>query len=159
MDIPEQISTEMSNNVQGAVQALWRDRIEQFWPTLTFSYATGSRAGVDDPGAGPGLYLCAMLIQALDAAGIDSFSGLHVLPGQHWKTTYYDRLSGPKSQATVMIVLLTKGLFRSMACLGEVFTALEQGLQLVPIRAEDGLPPGNEQWPMDLWGDRKETET
>ena len=46
-----------------------------------------------------------------------------------------------------------------MACLGEVFTALDQGLQLVPIRAEDGLPPGNEQWPMDLWGDRKETET
>ena len=58
----------MSNRWQGEVQALWKDRIEQFWPALIFSYATGTRTGVDDAGAGPGLYLCAMLIMALDAA-------------------------------------------------------------------------------------------
>ena len=157
MSVPDQIDTTLSNNMQGMVQRLWKDRVDVFWPTTILSYATGSRAGVDDPGAGPGLYLCAMLIMALDAAGIDSFSGLHVLPGQHWRTTYYDRLDGPQSQAKVMIVLLTKALYRSMACLDEVFTALEQGLALVPIRAQDGLPPNREQWPMDMWGDRKET--
>ena len=41
LDIPEQISTEMSNHVQGEVQALWKDRVKHFWPTLMFSYATG----------------------------------------------------------------------------------------------------------------------
>jgi len=31
--------------------------------------------------------------------------------GQHWRTTFYDRLNGPKAQAKVMILLLTKAFF------------------------------------------------
>jgi len=45
-----------------------------------------------------------------------------------------------------MIVLLTKAFFNSMACLGEVSAAIDKGLELVPIRAEHGLPRPEGHW-------------
>ena len=45
---------------------------------------------------------------------------------------FYDRLNGLKAQAKVMIALLTKAFFHSMACLGEVSAAIDQGLDRVP---------------------------
>ena len=47
-------------------------------------YATGGRED-DAPGTGPGLVFAAELALALNRAGIQSFSGIHVPSGSNWK--------------------------------------------------------------------------
>ena len=49
------------------------------------SYATGTRAGLDDDGCGLGMQYANLLARALDRRGISCFSGLHVTGGQNWR--------------------------------------------------------------------------
>ena len=65
-----------------------------------------------------------------------------------------DRVAGPNSQACVMVVLLNRAFFRSIACLLEIVRAARDAdppLSLIPVRLEGGLPPPQEQWPEDVW--------
>ena len=46
----------------------------------------------------------------------------------------------------VLIVLQTKALYKSVPCLLEIHTALENGILIIPVRMEDDLPGPKDQW-------------
>jgi len=102
--------------------------------------------------------MCGSLVLLLDAAGIDTFSQLHVLPGQQQGTYMMDHLTGPKARAKAIVVLLSRAFFRSMPVLEEVYMAITKNLRVIAIRLET-LPPDFDQWRTDMWSDRLEGES
>ena len=53
----------------------------------------------------------------------------------------------PLARAKVLLVLQTKALYASIPCLKEIHTALQNGVRIIPVRLELGLPRAAEQWP------------
>jgi hypothetical protein len=147
---PQQITITMSNQTQSIVQALIpRGGVDAFWPTVVLSYATSCRGpGIDAEGAGPGMYFAAAMVVALAAAGFPCFSGLCIPGGVDWKT-FLPRLQLKRlkrAKAKVLIVLLSKALYKSVPCLEEIHTALENGVAIFPVRIELDLPGEQGQW-------------
>ena len=86
---------------------------------------------------------------ALAEAGFPCFSGLCIPGGVDWKT-FLPRLQLKRikrARAKALIVLQTKALFLSVPCLVEIFTAIENGVSIIPVRMELDLPAEDEQWP------------
>ena len=73
------------------------------------------------------------LIELLDSLGVPCFSGLHVPVGEDWKI-FMLRLHtkdveghntrNKKAKCKVLLVVLTRALFRSKPCLHEIYTAI-----------------------------------
>jgi hypothetical protein len=57
-------------------------------------------------------------------------------------------MQGSKAKSKVLIVLMTKALFASRPCLKEIAAAIDKGLTIIPLRLEEDLPRGEDQWPM-----------
>eukprot|EP01050_Picozoa_sp_SAG11_P011554 SAG11_NODE_1232_length_5452_cov_73.066131_3_plen_462_part_00 len=144
------VSVAMSNAVQAVVQALIPPGgVAGFWPTVVLTYATGRRRGsADAEGAGPGMYFAAAMVAALAQAGFPCFSGLCIPGGVDWKT-FLPRLQLKRikrAKAKVLVVLQSAPLYDSAPCLLEIFTALENGVTIIPVRLELGLPAEEQQW-------------
>ena len=125
-------------------------KFSSYYQEVIISYATGERKRTDGKGAGPGLVCAAEFIRALRAEGIDSFSGLHIPPGEDWET-FMLRLSGRKSKAKVILALLTKAFYTSPACLDEMNEACKK-VRILPIRLEQ-VPEEEAQWENLYTGD------
>jgi len=83
VDSPAITSAE-ANELQSSLQDLLIQPWKEWFPRVAISYATGTRK-IDAKGSGPGMCWAARVIQALNNAGIDCASGLHVPPGANWK--------------------------------------------------------------------------
>ena len=79
------VSVEEGQRVRDYMQSLVRGPVEEFWPKVMISYATGRRAGLDGEGCGLGMKYAYLLARSLDRRGISCFSGLHVAGGQNWR--------------------------------------------------------------------------
>ena len=86
------VSVEEGQRVRDYMQSLVRGPVEDFWPKVMISYATGTRdlkrgceRDLDGDGCGPGMQYANLLARALDRRGISCFSGLHVAGGQNWR--------------------------------------------------------------------------
>ena len=124
--------------------------VDGMYPEVVISYATGNRERLDVTGAGPGTKYCYDITMALHAAGhpgIPCFSGLHVPAGKDWKM-YFTKLDGRFARAKVFIVVLSKALFESMACLEEISRAVKCKTitTIIPVVFEAGLPGKSMQW-------------
>jgi len=106
---------------------------DNFYPEVVFSYATGTRAGRDDEGCGPGLLWVSALQRILFQAGVPSFSGLTLPRSRKWKTLLL-RLSDKKRKAKVLVVLLTESLYKSEPCFDEIYTACANKIPLIVLR-------------------------
>ena len=51
-----------------------------------------------------------------------------------------------RAVAQVLLVLQTVALYMSAPCLVEIHTALENGVTIIPVRLELGLPREDDQW-------------
>ena len=132
--IPIRIGQIESNGVQQQIQQLVPTDFNTFYPKVIISYATGRRSTGDVEGAGPGLYIAAEVIKALFKSEIPCFSGLMTPAGRDWKE-YFLRLD--HANARVLVTLLSKAFFQSIACLKEVHDAIEKGLVIIPVRVEE----------------------
>eukprot|EP00937_MAST-01D_sp_MAST-1D-sp2_P001148 g1148.t1 len=135
--------------------------VATYSPEVMLSYATGRRlvgqgdACDDAEGAGPGLVVAAKLVKLFKDAGMPSFSGLHVPPGEDWKQ-YFEKLDSDAHPETarcrVLVVLVTRAFYNSLPCLEEVATALrcqrlgKRVTKILPVRIED-VPFDVAQWP------------
>jgi len=90
------------------------------------------------------------IMAALFDAGVECFCGMMVKPGRHWRKAFMRRLNRAEfpneAKATVMVVLLSSGLYESDACLDELHTAFSCGIRVIPVRIEDPLPKPQQQW-------------
>ena len=122
--------------------------IDEYYPSVLVSYATGSRTAAGDaPGCGPGMLYAQAVVEELHQAGVPSFSGLHVPAGTDWHV-FVEKLSGRFSACKVLVVVLTPAFFLSKACLVEVSAALDAGVKVLPVLFENPIPRAAEQWPM-----------
>ena len=138
------VTGEQSEKIKSDVRNMVTCEFTKYYPEVIISYATGTRDN-DEKGTGPGLVQAANFIRALHAEGIDTFSGLHVPAATDWKT-FMLRLSGRKSNAKVILALLTKAFYHSLPCLNEMSEACKEGVRILPIRIEDDLPNKRNQW-------------
>ena len=81
----EGVSVEEGQLVRDYMQSLVRGPVDEYWPKVMISYATGRRAGLDGEGCGLGMKYAYLLARSLDRHGISCFSGLHVAGGQNWR--------------------------------------------------------------------------
>ena len=141
------VGKERANDIQRTLQGLMADEWTDFWPEVCISYATGSREGIDSPGAGPGLLAAAIIVHKLHDVGIACASGLHVPAGANWKE-FLPKIGGRFAKCKVLIVLLTRPFYKSKPCLTEVFKAAEaKNVTLIPLRCDEPLPGKEDQWP------------
>eukprot|EP00937_MAST-01D_sp_MAST-1D-sp2_P008239 g8239.t1 len=125
-----------------------RGSIQEFYPKVLITYATGGRPGVDAPGTGPGMYYALWLAMLLQERSVDCFSGLCVPAGTDWRM-FIDKLGGRFSECTHLIVVHTDALYDSRPCLQEIFTAVDNDRQILPVLfdAAQRLFKPREQWP------------
>ena len=136
-------ANQLQRSVQGGMQQPW----QSWFPPVCISYATGTRKGVDAPGAGPGIRHAEVITRALAGAGIACASGLCVPAGNDWKE-FLPKIQSRFSQCEVLIVLLSAAFYRSGPCLEEVHKATKaKKMTIIPLRCEEGLPSTDEQWP------------
>ena len=90
--VTDGVSVEEGQRVRDYMQSLVRGPVEDFWPKVMISYATGTRdlkrgyeCDLDGDGCGLGMQYANLLARALDRGGISCFSGLHVAGGQNWR--------------------------------------------------------------------------
>jgi predicted DNA-binding WGR domain protein len=136
--VPRTIGIQDSNILQRELQNLVFSEVshfDDFYPEVIISYATGKRSN-DCIGAGPGMYIAAGVIKSLFQSGIPCFSGLMTPAGTDWRQ-YSLRFYADRAKAKVLIILLSKAFFESMACLREVNYAIETGVEIIPVRIED----------------------
>eukprot|EP00621_Florenciella_sp_RCC1693_P013335 CAMPEP_0182553060 /NCGR_PEP_ID=MMETSP1323-20130603/49293_1 /TAXON_ID=236787 /ORGANISM="Florenciella parvula, Strain RCC1693" /LENGTH=767 /DNA_ID=CAMNT_0024764773 /DNA_START=15 /DNA_END=2318 /DNA_ORIENTATION=- len=111
-------------------------------PEVIISYATGTRDDLDGEGCGPGMMYCHLVVRHLTRAGIPCFTGLHVEGGYNWHL-YFEKLR----RAKIMIVIMSPAFFKSGPCFSEQLEARKNGLQVIPLLFqldENGMPPGAE---------------
>jgi len=65
--------------------------VDEYWPEVIISYATGTRmtwsgysSDLDGEGCGPGMMYGHLIIRYLTRAGIPCFTGLYVEGGYNW---------------------------------------------------------------------------
>jgi hypothetical protein len=71
--------------------------------------------------------------------------GANVPGGTPWET-FLLRIDKTVGNAKVLIVILTKALFKSKPCMEEIYKAIESKCEIFPVRYENDLPPMKEQW-------------
>ena len=123
--IPFRIGSSESNAVQQQIQQLIMTEFDRFYPEVIISYATGRRPTSDVEGAGPGLYVATTVIKALIGSEILCFSGLMTPARMNWKE-YFLHLEN--ANARLLVALLSKAFFQSIACLEEVHGAIGKDL-------------------------------
>ena len=133
------ITTQQSNNVQRRVQSLMEEQWEEWFPQVCISYATGTRPGKDDPGAGPGMLQAATITRALHKAGIACASGLCVPSGNDWKD-FLPKIDSRFSRCEVLILLLSPAFYNSQPCLLEIHKAAKSVLYSMGGNAQYRLP-------------------
>ena len=142
----EAMSIEESNEVQRSLQALMSQPWVTWFPRVCISYATGTRAGIDAKGAGPGIRQVATITRALANADIACASGLCVPAGHDWEE-FLPKINSRWSKCEVLVVLLSAAFYRSIPCLKEVYQATKgKKLQIIPLRCEEVLTSKDEQW-------------
>ena len=120
--------------MQQQIQQLVTTDFDEFYPEVIISYATGWRPASDVAGAGPGMLIAAAVIKAFFKEEIPCFSGLMTPAGMNWKEHF---LRVEHANARVFVVLLSKPFFQSLPCFREVHDALQNGLLIIPVRAEE----------------------
>ena len=141
------ITTRQSNDVQRVLQSLMDRPWKDWFPRVCISYATGTRAGTDAHGAGPGMLQAATISHALYNAGIACASGLCVSAGNDWKD-FLPKIDSRFSRCEVLIVLLSPGFYRSKPCLLEAHKATKADrMEMIPLRCAEPLPGKKGQWP------------
>jgi len=120
--------------VQQQIQQLVTTDFSEFYPKVVISYATGRRPTSDVEGAGPGVYTAVAVIEAFFQEEIPCFSGLMTQASNNWQD-YFLRVE--HANARVLVVLLSKAFFQSLPCLREVHDALQNGLLVISVRAEE----------------------
>lgn len=149
--IPERITLSYAQQLQRGVRELTPVHIDDFYPEVVISYATGTRAGLDEEKTGPGMVYAAEMAHRLHDAGIQTFSGLSIPPGQDWEIILL-RLAGRRTPgderhpAKVLLVLETPALYASKACLKEVSVGMENHVFILPISCERPKPRQQEMW-------------
>jgi hypothetical protein len=153
--LPAKISPDQGHLLQETAQQYVVGSLDQYYPEVFISYATGNRKEAGDfPGFGPGTYYTLVLIKLLSLFGIPCFSGLMVPPGTNWET-FLVKLGSRFSKCKLLIVVQTPAFYRSFPCLEEVFQAAshkkkvdgeKKKIKLLPIRFEDQLPDVDDQW-------------
>lgn len=160
--VPDRISLEWADVLQRSILQLSGAHIDDFFPEVVISYATGPRAGLDEPKTGPGMVYAAEFALRLHDAGIATFSGLSIPPGENWKIILL-RVAGRRVQegqrkpAKVLLVVETPAFYRSLPCLHEVTTAIENNVHILPVSLEKPKPRQNNMW-QNIKGGDAETE-
>ena len=157
--LPDAIDKDMGEAIREHMQYFVKGDVDDYYPETLVSYATGHR-DADAPGCGPGMYYAKATVDALQGAGIDTFSGLHVGAGDFWKV-FLDKINGRWSKCKVLVVVVTPALYQSEACLEEIATAERstRDVRILPVLFETTQgakgPPPNDQWPMITKHDQK----
>ena len=152
--LPDAIDAVMGEAVRAHMQAFVVGAVDSFYPKVLVTYATGHRKGKDASGCGLGMKFAKMIVDALQGAGIDTFSGLHVGVGTDWKV-FLDKLGGRFAECKVLVVVVTPALFQSKPCLEEIFTAQKKKVRVLPVLFENPVPDEDDQWPMITETDQK----
>ena len=143
--VPNAISAAFAQELKETVRAMVKGNMEEFYPEVVLSYASGRRPG-DAEGTGPGFIQAYQFIQLLKQNGIMCFSGLHVPAGGDWET-FFLRLNDEKANAKVFIALLDHAYFESIPCMMELHAAVKAKVEIVLVRMEEDMPPRKEnQW-------------
>ena len=140
--------------------------IEEYWPRVIISYATGTRdkwhgheQDLNGEGCGLGMQYCQIVVRQLERAGIQCFSGLHVAGGNNWRI-YFEKLQ----RADVMLAIMSPAFFESGPCFEEQIEARRHGLKVIPLLfqlEEDGSPPGSkggQKWVDEYEGAQAQSE-
>jgi len=91
--------------VRDYLQGQVKGAVDDYWPRVIVSYATGTRdkshgykSDLDGDGCGLGMQYLNLVVRHLERAGIPSFSGLHVAGGNNW-VSVASRLEGEISRS------------------------------------------------------------
>jgi hypothetical protein len=152
--LPDAIDAAMGESVRAHMQAFVDGDVDSYYPEVLVSYATGHRKDVDAPGCGPGMYYAKATVDALQEAGIGTFSGLHVGAGTDWKV-FLDKLGGRFSECKLLVVVVTPALFLSKPCLVEIATAQKADVRVLPVLFENPMTAPRDQWPMITKADQE----
>ena len=90
--VTEGVTVKQGQDVRDYMQSLVHGPVENFWPKVMISYATGTRnlnhgyeRDLDGDGCGLGMQYAHLVARALDRRGVECFSGLHVAGGDNWR--------------------------------------------------------------------------
>ena len=153
LEIPDAIDAVLGEELCAMVRRGVPGKVEDYFPCWATSYATGSRHGIDAQGCGPGMWLNTQLVQRAVAAGLQVPMTGMLFAGGDWKA-YMLRLDKDECEmmgerhAVVLVVLLTKALFRSGPCLDEIAMARDSKMTVILLRFEDDLPGHDDMWPL-----------
>ena len=143
-EVPQSFDLTLVQKIKNEVLALHTDNIDDFYPQVILSYASGTRPG-DVKGSGPGMMYVTGLLKMLNKEGIDAYCGLHAEVGENWKK-FMLRIKGRRARGKVLVLILTKAFFQSKYCLQEVHAAVKKKMSLLPIRFEEEIPGADDQW-------------
>jgi ankyrin repeat protein len=147
LNIPHHITLSYAGRLQSMVQNLVDPaKSSYFFPRVMISFDAGKRKE-DEPGSGPGQIYAAQLAFRLHEAGVGCYSSLHY-PACTKNTHYFWRLCGHYAQCHILIVLLSKDLYHSSACLHEIHTAITTPhiSKIILVRIDSNLPSAELQW-------------
>lgn len=153
--VPSAIDAEHAEVLRARLREGVPGDLLDYFPGWATTYATGHRAGVDEEGCGPGMWLNAELVKHTTAAGFDvPMTGMLFSVG-NW-AAYMLRLKKDScvpmghKPANTLVVLLTAAVFRSGACLDEIATARKNSMAIILLRCEDmwPLPSKEDMWPL-----------
>jgi hypothetical protein len=151
LEVPDAIDAAFAQKLKSRVREMVKGDIQEFYPQVVVSYASGQRPKVDEQGTGPGFVQAFQFITLLQQNGHLCFSGLHVPADGNWKI-FFLRLDGEKAKAKVFIALLNQAYFKSLPCMNELHRAINAKLKIVLVRTEENTPPPKEdQWKEDIW--------
>jgi hypothetical protein len=145
IQIPASIDAIYAQDLKSQVRGMVDGDIDDFYPEVVVSYASGRRPDVDAEGTGPGFVQAFHFIKLLKQNGHQCFSGLHVPVAENWKI-FMLRLRGEDAKAKVMVALLNDAYFQSIPCLKELEAAMKGGVKILPVRIQENYPSVKEQW-------------
>lgn len=144
---PNTISEETGLAVQEACIALLENQditITDFNPEVFICCDAGTRSGDVEP-YGPGVFYAAAITKFLYEHGVPCYSS-NMLPAGISPTVFVPNIKKRFPSCRVLIAIETKAMYQSTLCLKELSSAIENKIDIAPVRFGPTLPGKNEQW-------------
>jgi len=144
---PNNIDEEKGWAVKEACMALLENQaisVDDFNPEVFICFDTGGRSGDAEP-YGPGVFYAAAITKFLYEHDVPCYSS-NMLPVGIHPRVFVPNIKERFSRCRVLIAIETKAMYQSTLCLQELFSAVENNIDIAPVRFGPTLPGKNEQW-------------
>jgi len=145
---PDAINEQNGTVIKNACISLLQNQfisVEDFNPEVFICFASGYRPDSDTEPHGPGVFFAAALTKYLYEHDVQCYSSV-MLPRGTDPMSVSSNIKSRFSNCRVLIVVETAALYESAQCFRELSSAIQNKLQILPLRFEEELPEQADQW-------------